>query len=243
MREQIGMLPKAFHANTSGFWTHADVLPGYTWAGDVGRYRSNTTGRFVARRDILGLLESTTAATEKRVSDLTSAAMEGRISATVWQEEMRTEVKRQVLQQTALGSGGWDRVSQAGYGRAGADLRQLYGRLSGTAADIADGRITMAQALARANEYAGHARSHFYTAEREVVTPSAPNRVFIERRMLGGGGRTCQDCISFYDMGWQPFGFLPPPGVDSVCGGNCKCIMIRQEIEAGTEAQWIGTKK
>ena len=68
---------------------------------------------------------------------LTTSVMEGRISPTVWQEEMRTELKRQVLSQTAMGSGGWDRISQAGYGRSGADLRQLYVKLSGTARDIA----------------------------------------------------------------------------------------------------------
>lgn len=197
----------------------------------------------MARRDILGLLESQSSATEARIGALTNAVTEGRISAAVWQEEMRTEVKRQVLQQTALGSGGWDQVSQAGYGRAGADLRQLYAQISGTAQDIADGKISTAQALARANEYAGHARSHFYTAEREKVRPSASNRVILERRMLGGGGRTCSDCVSFYDQGWQPFGLLPPPGVDSICRGNCRCNLIRTEVEAGTESDWIGTKK
>src|SRR5262245_59273092 len=222
---------------------HASLLPGYTWAADVGRYRSNDTGKFVSRKDILGLLEATTTATEQRVNDLTIAVTEGRLAPAVWQEQMRMEVKRLILQQTALGSGGWDRISQAGYGRAGADLRQLYGKISGTAADIADERITAAQALARANEYAGHGRSHFYTAEREVVKPSAPNMLLIERRLLGGGGKTCKDCIEFYDLGWQHCGFLPPPGTDSVCGGNCKCVMVRQEIEAGTEHLWIGTKK
>lgn len=196
----------------------------------------------MARRDILSLLESGSNATEARVGDLTNAVMEGRISPTVWQEEMRTEVKRQVLQQTALGAGGWDEISQAEYGRAGADLRQLYAAISGTAADIADGKISMAQAMARANEYAGHARSHFYTAERATVKPSAPNMVILERRMLGGGGAACPDCVSFYDQGWQPFGLLPPPGVDSVCRGNCKCNLIRMEVTAGTEAQFIGSK-
>lgn len=237
------MQTTAFLQNSSDFWTHASPLPGYSFETEVGRYRSSATGRFVARRDILGLLDGQIAGSEKRVGDLTAAVMEGRISPTVWQEEMRTEVKRQILQQTALGSGGWDRVSQAGYGRAGADLRQLYGKISGTATDIAEGRISMAQAQARANEYAGHGRSHFYEAEREKVKPSAANRVFIERRMLGGGGKTCNDCVNFYDAGWQPFGLLPVPSSDSVCQGNCRCLLIRQEIEAGTEADWLGTKR
>lgn len=209
----------------------------------MGRYRSGATGRFMARRDILSLTDAQITASEAHMSELTTAVMEGRISPAVWEEAMRTEAKRQVLSQTALGSGGWDRISQQSYGRAGADLRQLYGKISGTAQDIVDGNISMAQAQARANEYAGHGRSHFYSAEREKVRPSAPNMVFLERRMLGGGGRTCADCVSFYDQGWQPFGLLPPPGADSVCRGNCKCSLNRQEVEAASAGDWIGTKR
>ena len=237
------MQTKPFLENSSDFWTHASPLPGYTFSSDVGRYRSNDTGRFVARRDIIGLLDSSLAAGEKQMAQLTTSVMEGRIAPAVWQEEMRTELKRQVLSQTALGSGGWDRISQAGYGRAGADLRQLYAKVSGTARDIADGRISMAQAQARANEYAGHARSHFYAAEREKVQPSQANHVFIERRLLGGGGKTCSDCVNYYNAGWQHFALLPAPGSDSQCGGNCRCSLIRMEVEAGTEAEWLGSKK
>jgi hypothetical protein len=217
------------------------------------------TGLYVARAVIVGLLDAQVNATEVQMTDLTTAVMEGLITVAVWQEQVRTEVKRQVLQQTALGSGGWDRISQAGYGRAGADLRQLYAQISGTARDISHalaakppgvggggndgGKITMAQAQARANEYAGHGRSHFYVAERETVKPSASNMMLIERRMLGAGGKTCKDCVSFYGQGWQPLGVLPPPGVDSVCRGNCKCRLVRMEVDATTVAEWIGTKK
>lgn len=224
--------------------THAQSpLPGYTYDSRSARYRNTSTGKFTSRTDILGLLDAQTGALEKQVGELTNAVMEGRIAASVWQEQMRSEVKRQVLSQAALGSGGWDRISQSAYGRAGADLRQLYAKISGTASDIADGTVSLAQAMARANEYAGHGRSHFYEAEREKVKPSASNMMLIERRRLGGGGKTCQDCINFYDQGWQPMGMLPAPGDDSVCQGNCKCVMIRKEIEAAEATQWLGTKK
>src|SRR5215204_4005195 len=135
IRDKIGIVPTRLLRNSNAYLTpgkiaaNASPLPGYTWAGDVGRYRSNDTGRFVSRKDILGLLDSTTAAAEKQIASLTNAVMEGRISASVWQEQMRTEVKQQVLSQTALGSGGFDRISQQSYGRAGADLRQLYAKI------------------------------------------------------------------------------------------------------------------
>lgn len=197
----------------------------------------------MARRDILLLLEAQSDASEAQMGELTVAAIEGRITPAVWQELMRTEVKRQVLSQAALGSGGWDRISQSAYGRAGSDLRQLYAAISGTAIDIADGNISPAQALARANEYAGHGRSHFYQAERETVQPSASNMMLIERRMLGAGSKTCKDCISFYERGWQPFGALPLPGADSVCRGNCKCRLVIIEVEAVEASDWLGTKR
>lgn len=243
MRERIGMLPTRFQKNTNVYSTHASPLPGYTWAGNVGRYRANATGRYVARRDILSLLEAQINGSEARLNDLTTAVMEGQITPAVWQELTRTEVKRQVLQQAALGSGGWDRISQAAYGRAGSDLRQLYAQISGTARDIADGNVSMAQTQARANEYAGHGRSHFYSAERETVQPSASNMMLIERRMLSAGGKVCKDCVSFYERGWQPYGALPVPGADSVCRGNCRCRLVIIEIEAAEAGEWLGSKK
>src|SRR4030095_15724564 len=198
MPERAGMQTMPFQIATKDFWTHASPpsLPGYTFEDSLGRYRSGATGKFVSRKEILSLTDAQINASEARMTSLTTAVVEGRISPTVWQEAMRTEAKQQVLSQAALGSGGWGRNNQQSFGRAGADLRQLYGKISGTAQDIADGKISMAQAQARANEYAGHGRSHFYEAEREKVKPSASNKVILERRMLGGGGRTCSDCVS-----------------------------------------------
>ena len=80
-------------------------------------------------------------------------------------------------------------------------------------------------------------------AEREGTRPSASNKVFIERRVLGAGGKTCGDCVNFYDAGWQPFGRLPAPGTDSVCRGNCRCNLIRIEVEAMEVGEWLGTKR
>lgn len=43
-----------------------------------------------------------------------------------------------------------------------------------------------------------------------------------ERRVLGVADH-CPDCIDYADMGWQPIGTLPDPGVGSVCQSNCHC--------------------
>jgi len=221
----------------------ADVLPGYTWSHEAGRYRSSATGQFVARRRIAELLDAQINSASARYAELTTAFYEGRVSSTVWVEQMRTEQRRLTLQNEALGAGGWDRLGPTQWGRAGRDLRDQYAKIAGTAQDIVDGKITLAQALARANEYAGATRAHFYQAESETVQRSASNMIVIERRVLGSGGKTCKDCVEFYEMGWQIMGVLPPPCKDSICGGNCKCHVLRKEVPATEVNEWIGTKR
>src|SRR5580765_5332973 len=96
-----GMPVRQFQLNTNAFSIHADVLPGYRF--DSGRYRNLSTGRFVARSDITGLLEKSTAQIERDMGRLTTATMEGRVSSAAWAEETRSEMRRLVLQQEALG--------------------------------------------------------------------------------------------------------------------------------------------
>lgn len=223
--------------------TNADILPGYQWSRAASRYRSNATGRFTSRRQIVSLLNTQVAATEAHFGEITTAFHEGKISATAWQEQMRAGIRRQMLAQESLGAGGWDRLGPRQFGRAGRDLRDQYGKIAGTAQDIAEGKITLPQALARSKEIAGNARSHFYAAERDTVRRSASNMVIIERRILSSGGNHCTDCVEFYDRGWELLGSLPPPATDSICRGNCQCSMLRREVEASEVNSWLGTKQ
>lgn len=220
-----------------------DILPGYSFSKSAGRYRSSASGKFVSRDAITGLLESHINAASSRYTELTTAFYEGHMSAATWIEQMRTEQRRLTLQNEALGIGGWDRLANKQFGRAGRDLRDQYAKIAGTAQDIAEGKVTLPQALARDNEYAGAARAHFFEAERETVQRSSSGMVIIERRLLGSGGKTCKDCVEFYNLGWQLFGTLSPPCTDSVCGGNCKCRMIRKEVPASEVGEWLGTRR
>lgn len=219
--------------------THASsILPGYTWTGE--RYRSSASGRFVSRKDILSLTNDQVTASSARMSDLTVAVTEGRITPAVWQEQMRTEQRRLTLQNSALGSGGWDQMTPKDFGRVGASLRQDYARITGTAADIADGKITLPEALARVNRYAGNARVQYYLAEKDRVRPSAPNMVIIWRRILGDA-KHCQSCLDYYEDGWSLNVFAP--GEACECGGHCKCRVEQKEVPISELNDWLGTKK
>lgn len=219
----------------------ADVLPGYTWAAESSRYRSLSTGRFVARRDILGLVGGQVRGAEGRLANLTTAFHEGRLSGSVWMEQMSTELRRLHLQNSALGAGGWDRLTPRDFGRVGGRLQADYRRLEGFAAAIQNGELTLPQALSRTNLYVGNARVQFWEAERDRLV-AAPGMAIVERRVLGDAEH-CSDCLGYYDRGWQPVGSLPVPGQQSQCLTYCRCNMLYRTIPAAELGEWLGTKR
>lgn len=207
----------------------ADVLPGYTYKRSTGQFHYLSNGQFVARERILGLLDSQINGAERRLGDLVTALYEERIAPAIFQEQMRTELRRLHLQNAALGAGGFDRLTSREYGRAGQMLRGDYERLTNLARDIVSGKATLPQALVRVQGYVGTARVNFLEAERDAVR--ATGIEYEERRRLGVAEH-CDDCVGYAAQGWQPLGVLPVPGDGSVCGSRCRCSLERREVEA-----------
>lgn len=211
----------------------ADVLPGFAFDRESARYRNTSTGRFVARRDVLNLMERSIDTAERRLGDLVTALHEKRISPGIFQEQMRTELRRLHLQNSALGAGGFDRLGPREYGRAGQMLRGDYQRLTNLAQGVVDGNVSLPQALNRVSGYVGTARSNFLHAERDASADGAQRRgVRMEERRRLGASEHCVDCVRYAGLGWQPLGTLPVPGEASVCSRNCRCSLERREVEA-----------
>lgn len=216
------------------------ILPGYRFNTVSHRYISQKTGRFVARRDIVGLLDRQIMNSQERIADITRALHEGGISPLVWTTQMREELKQLHLQNMALGMGGWDRATQQSYGRVGGRLRGDYRRIEQLAKDIQDGKATLPQALNRARGYVGNARIQYYDAIKDRAGGSGQEMRTIMRRILGSSEH-CPDCLNFYEQGWQPE--LPSPGTESVCGTYCQCDLLIKEVPIAEYEQMIGTRK
>jgi hypothetical protein len=220
----------------------ADILPGYRYSNEANRYVSNVTGRFVARREIMGLLNAQTNQGGDRLVDLATALRDGRISRGVFAEQFALEIKRQHLQNRALGAGGWDRLTAADYGAVGGKLQADYRRLLNFADAIANGEITIAQALNRANMYAGNARTQYWDAWRSR-NRAGVGRTLIEKRNLGAAEH-CGDCTALHARGWQMAGQLPTPGDGSTeCLSNCRCTLEVREVDVLIVGEWLGTRR
>lgn len=207
------------------------ILPGYTFDSRSARYRNTATGKFVSRdrgpNSILRLLDRQIASAEQRLGDIVSAMADKSLSAGVGQTMMRDELRRLSLQNAALAKGGFGKLDFRDYGRVGRQLRDNYPRVANLAQGLANGTVSVDQAMQRVQGYAGDARVLFYQTERETLR--ATGRVFEQRRRLNPAEH-CRDCIRWASMGWQPMGQLPPPGVDSRCGSFCRCTMETREV-------------
>lgn len=217
-------------------------LPGFTYDPATGEYYHKSNGKPVVERRIKELLALLLLLASARLGELATAFVEKRIASSVWAEQVGTDLLRQHLILAALGAGGWAQLTEDDYARVQSRMDDDRQRVAGTANDVVIGAITLAVALARVNAYVGSARTQFYDAERSRLQRSASNMIMLERRILGNAMH-CNDCIIYYNMGWQPVGTLPSPGMDSICGGACRCDMIYTEVPAVEVGAWLNTQR
>jgi len=219
----------------------ADVLHGFSYSKSASRYRSDATGRFVARTQITDLLDTQTAKLEARLGNLATAAHEGKLSPAYFAEQMRTELRRGHLQNRALGAGGWDKLTPADFGSVGRRLRDDYARVANLARGIKDGTVTLPQALNRVQGYAGAARVQFYEADEKARQDAATSKgmVLLMIRDLGATEH-CRSCVNYYGQGFQLQHYLP--GQNSECSTHCRCGLRYKEVPAADVDTWIGKR-
>lgn len=216
----------------------ADVLPGFEYSQGTSRYRDQSTGRFVARADIMDLLETQTGGLERRLGGLTQAMHEGSLAPGYWADQVRTELRRAHLQERALGAGGWDRLTQSDFGATGRKLRDDYARIVNLAQGIQDGTVSLPQAMTRIQGYAGNARLEFYEAQRQQVQVTLGETLLMIRDL--GASEHCQDCIGYYAQGWAYS--LPNPCEGSQCGTHCRCDLRLRTVATDAVAELLGTR-
>jgi hypothetical protein len=216
------------------------VLQGYEWDAGVNRYRSDETGRFVARQRITELLERSTAERETRLRSGVQAMLDGRISENTWYVRTANMLSRDHLQHAALAAGGWDRLTPADRAGIAQRLSEQFTYLRDLGKEVTAGTVSDAQALARMDMYVGDSRAEFYEIERAHLPAAPEGETTIEIRDLGEPYRHCPECLAYHSRGWQYAGDLPLPTEQCSCQGNCRCELRRQAVPTSQAAGWIG---
>lgn len=220
--------------------------PGFTWSREARRYRNAQNGRFVAYRNIYGLLDANEEANLHVLRSLTEALYNGELPVPTWYLSAQHQLRRLHVQCAALGAGGFENLRPADFIRIDRKLREEMDRLIIFGEQIRAGLLSEAQISHRLTMYAGTARIQFYRAQSKPLTQ--PDEVVIERRRLGIADH-CEWCLYLVDLGWQPYGVLPYPGethpswTEESCLSACHCRMEQKVIKAAELAKWVTSKQ
>jgi len=177
---------------------------------------------------VRGEIQRQIAAAQEELAGLTRNLFAGRINTQEWQIASAGVIKDAHLSLAAFGSGGRDGMGFEEFGRVGGTLNSEYRFLNTFAEDLAAGRLTEAQALARIQQY-GNAAGQSYNREFDRRTPTG-----LEVWWVLNPGESCNDCVS--QAAGSPYApgelTIFPQSGQTVCRGNCNCELQRREKEA-----------
>jgi len=181
------------------------------------------TGRFLSREAITDLLRDVADGAGNRLAALGRSAVRGDLPPRQFYELMQREVKYAYNAAAALAAGGWDRLTQGNWGRNGFLLKTQYGYLRDFAADIAAGKLTEAQAAARASTYGDSAYSRYWELDRQKQETAG---VTMARWQTAGDDKVCVECQALERQGVVLLSRLPNPGT---VHPGCRCDLVYEK--------------
>jgi len=207
----------------------------YQYSERAGRYQlGGNPGRLVSRREIRQSVDAALERGGAAVAALTQRLQRREITVAEWELAMTREVRSATMAGLAAAHGGFDRLSPAHHGRAGAHLRAQYAFLRAWAAELTRTGVVDGRALRRAAMYVESARQ-FHEGE---VGRDRQRRGFDEVRSIRNARDSCtakagtDGCIEQARKGWQLAADYVYPG-DRVCGSGCKCFSLWRNSATG----------
>lgn len=196
-------------------------MPDYNYDNRSQRWRDADNGRFVSETAVRAELENVVSATYDELDTLTRQMYAGNISVQQWQVSVAQSLSDAHLAQSMFAVGGRANMTQANWGRVGGVLRDEYRYLSRFANDIASGRVSEAQALARIQQY-GNATYQSYW--REYAHTSSG---LLYWRL--SPAEHCGDCLTLSGDSPYTAQTIPtyPGAGQTTCRGNCRCYLER----------------
>ena len=194
-------------------------LPGYIWDATTpgGCYRlvnaDGAPGRRVDEKEIAAYLVALCDDSEKQLSLLAAAVMDGDIPPSLFQRATMEQLKNLHMSIAVLGVGGWDQADKRVYGRVGRKLRDEYGYLRSFTLALVAGELSSTQASERAKLYIDNAYGEFWS-ERERALARSGNQ---EEHWVTEPG-ACNLCLDAESRGWVPVGTFIIP-----MHNRCRC--------------------
>lgn len=206
-----------------------------------GVYRDLATGEDVSQEEIQRLLNQEWRAIESVIAGHFAALLAGG-SVASFQTAMANDLRDSMLRAGALAAGGTAQLSPRDLATAEALANRAVRSLATLGRQLASGKLTQAQAQAKAANLALYTRQGFHRGQLLQRTEAG---VLEARRTLAGGARHCLSCPAYETRDWVPVDDVVAIGDACECGGRCLCIVTYRKpqlpnqnlIEAVTERQ------
>lgn len=186
------------------------------------RYRYLTgerAGQFVAESRVQELTQSAIALIQKDIGTIGDLLIQGKINTATWESETALALKKLHAWNYLLGKGGEKRMTQRDRALLASLTRTQYGYLRQFSLDIIQKGMSQEQFKARLNLYSEAAAGTYEKARFE----SHINEGFTWERRFRTKIESCDDCLYWASIGWQPIGSLPNRGERCQCKARCGC--------------------
>lgn len=200
----------------------------YTWDKQSLRYRG-PSGKFVSQQAIKQSLTTFVKRVQREIERLGREMSAGRIPVEEWQRLTANLIKAAHLSASASAHGGWAQMTPRAEGRVGSALKFQYSKLRAFAKDIAAGKLSPDEIVARAGMYARSASGAFEQGRFDTYDDLATETgATVEMRNKLGKGEHCKPgngkpgCAEETARGWVPLGQLSLPGKRR-CLTRCLC--------------------
>lgn len=199
----------------------------FQWNEKAGRFLG-PGGKFVAGQKLRGALDGYLDEKSGWAREWAGQLKRREISLADWQRGMERELTKAHLNAAAMGRGGAAQMDKAALEAAGAFLREELGHLAALAGKIEAGLPLDGRFLNRVGQYAQAPRAHFHEVEREEQRSRGAN----QERSVRHARDSCEDCVYWDGVSWQPLGTVPTPGgLERRCRRKCRCTKEYRTIE------------
>ena len=188
--------------------------------------------RKVSDAQLYRLIRSEVKVNEQKFEKLANRLISGDISFEQWQSQMSDTIRRSHVKMARIGRGGKSNTFAYHYLMTGNDMRTIhYPALQQFSQEIADGKLTPKQIVARSKLYGSASKNSFEVA-RLSLYDNQPET--LARRRLGACRDHCSDCLRYASAGWVSLSAIIPPGERCQCKMNCCCSV---EIKSNAQIQ------
>lgn len=187
----------------------------------AGQYRDES-GKFIKRSEVVAALDEEVLQLQGRLARLQERLAAGEIDLSTFSRLARAELKPALSRSAMLGAGGREAFldSNRQIGTLGAQAKLTYGSLKRLTQQLANGELTLGQAIDRSRRLANFAVGAFSRAEQ---LSRVEHGFLLAERTLDPGSRHCPDCPALVSGGFVPIDQVTPLGMGCRCGGRCRC--------------------